>query len=54
MRERPLSEERLVGFAEQVGVAPGIVVGQLQKRKRLVQVTPLNKLKRFSFDLAAI
>jgi addiction module HigA family antidote len=54
MKERPLSEERLVGFAEQVGVAPGIVVGQLQKRKRLVQVTPLNKLKRFSFDLAAV
>jgi addiction module HigA family antidote len=54
MRERPLSEERLVRFAEQIGVAPGIVVGQLQKRKRLVQATPLNKLKRYSFDLAAI
>ena len=54
MRERPLSAERLVGFAKEVGVAPGIVVGQLQKRRRLVQITPLNKLKRFSFDLAAI
>jgi HTH-type transcriptional regulator/antitoxin HigA len=54
MREKPLSEERLIRFAEHIGVAPGIVVGQLQKRKRLVQVTPLNKLKRFSFDLAAI
>jgi HTH-type transcriptional regulator/antitoxin HigA len=54
MRERPLSEERLVRFAEEIGVAPGIVVGQLQKRKRLVQATPLNKLKRYSFDLAAI
>jgi hypothetical protein len=30
------------------------VVGQLQKRKRLVPATPLNKLKRFSFDLASI
>ena len=54
MRERPLSEQRLVAFAEQVGVSPGIVVGQLQKRKRLVPVTQLNKLKRFSFDLTAI
>jgi addiction module HigA family antidote len=54
MRQRPLSEERLVGFAAQVGVSPGIVVGQLQKRKRLVPMTPLNKLKRFSFDLTAI
>jgi addiction module HigA family antidote len=54
MRERPLSEERVVRFAEQIGIAPGIVVGQLQKRKRLVPASPLNKLKRFSFDLAAI
>ena len=54
MRERPLSEKRLVEFAAQVGVSPGIVVGQLQKRKRLVPVTQLNKLKRFSFDLTAI
>lgn len=54
MRERPLSEQRLLAFAEQIGVAPGIVVGQLQKRKRLVQATPLNKLKRFSFDLTSI
>jgi HTH-type transcriptional regulator/antitoxin HigA len=54
MREKPLSEERLVRFAEQIGIAPGIVVGQLQKRKRLVPATPLNKLKRFLFDLAAI
>ena len=54
MRERPLSEQRLVAFAAQVGVSPGIVVGQLQKRKRLVLVTQLNKLKRFSFDLTSI
>jgi len=54
MKERPLSEDRLVAFAAQMGVSAGILVGQLQKRKRLVQVTPLNKLKRFSFDLTAI
>jgi addiction module HigA family antidote len=54
MKERPLSADRLVAFAAQVGVSPGIVVGQLQKRRRLVPVTPLNKLKRFAFDLAAI
>lgn len=54
MRERPLSEDRLVKFAAQIGISPGIVVGQLQKRKRLVPATPLNKLKKFSFDLTAI
>lgn len=54
MRERPLSEDRLVTFAAQIGVSPGIVVGQLQKRRRLVPATPLNKLKKFSFDLTAI
>jgi Zn-dependent peptidase ImmA (M78 family) len=54
MKERPLSEDRLVAFAEQMGVSAGILVGQLQKRKRLVPVTPLNKLKRFQFDLTAI
>ena len=33
-------------FAERVGIAPGIVVGRLQKEKLLVWNTRLNKLKR--------
>jgi HTH-type transcriptional regulator / antitoxin HigA len=51
MRERPISKTRIVGFADEMGVSPGIVVAQLQKHNRLFMGTPFNKLKRFSFDL---
>ena len=53
MREKPL-EGKVLQFADAYNVAPGIVVGQLQNRRRLVPATPLNKLKRFSFDLTAV
>jgi Zn-dependent peptidase ImmA (M78 family) len=53
MRERPLPKERIVAFSDEVGVSPGIVVAQLQKHKRLLMITPFNKLKRFSFDLTS-
>jgi HTH-type transcriptional regulator/antitoxin HigA len=54
MRERPLGKDRILAFSEQWQVSPGIVVGQLQKHRRLRMLTPLNKLKRFSFDLATV
>lgn len=54
MRERPLSKERIVSFADQHQISAGIVVAQLQKNKRLVEQTPLNKLKKFSFDLTSV
>jgi HTH-type transcriptional regulator / antitoxin HigA len=54
IRERPLPKERIIEFAEQFHVSPGIVIGQLQKHRRLPPVTTLNKLKRFSFDLTSV
>lgn len=42
---RPYSTERVVAFAEQQGIAPGIVVGRLQ-HERLIPYTHLNGLKR--------
>jgi HTH-type transcriptional regulator/antitoxin HigA len=37
-------------FADEVGIAPGIVVGQLQHRK-VLEFHELNFLRRFNFDL---
>jgi HTH-type transcriptional regulator/antitoxin HigA len=54
MREKPISKDRIVEFAEQHNVSPGIVLGQLQKRKRLPFQTNLNQLKRFKFDLTSV
>jgi len=54
MRERPLPKNRILAFAEKWQVSAGIVIGQLQKHKRLPMVTPFNKLKRFSFDLTTV
>ena len=34
-------------FANEVGVSPGIVVGRLQREKKLSWKSPLNKLKKF-------
>jgi HTH-type transcriptional regulator/antitoxin HigA len=54
MRERPLPKERILAFSQEWQVSPGIVIGQLQKHKRLPMVTQFNKLKRFSFDLTTV
>jgi Zn-dependent peptidase ImmA (M78 family) len=54
MRERPLPRNRILAFAERWQVSAGIVIGQLQKHRRLPMVTPLNKLKHFSFDLTTV
>jgi plasmid maintenance system antidote protein VapI/Zn-dependent peptidase ImmA (M78 family) len=54
MRRRPIAKEDILEFADQEGIAPGIVVAQLQKHRRLVPMTPLNKLKVGSFDLTQI
>jgi HTH-type transcriptional regulator / antitoxin HigA len=43
---KPLTKDLIVQFAADVGVSPGIVVGQLQHRRRLVYQTPLNRLKK--------
>jgi hypothetical protein len=37
-------------FAGELGIAPGIVVGQLQHRK-VLEFHKLNSLKRYQFDL---
>ena len=37
-------------FADELGIAPGIVVGQLQHRK-ILEFHQLNSLKRYQFDL---
>jgi addiction module HigA family antidote len=42
---RPFSTERVLAFAEEQGIAPGIVVGRLQ-HERLIPYTHLNGLKR--------
>jgi addiction module HigA family antidote len=39
-------------FAEEIGIAPGVVVGQLQHRK-IIKFHQLNTLKRYQFDLTA-
>ena len=54
MRKRPIAKQDILHFAEQQGIAPGIVVAQLQKHKRLVPMTPMNKLKVGSFDLTQV
>jgi hypothetical protein len=54
MRERPISKDLIFRFAEQQRIAPGIVVAQLQKHRRLVPMTPLNKLKVTHFDLTVV
>jgi HTH-type transcriptional regulator/antitoxin HigA len=43
---KPLTKDRILEFAADVGVSPGIVVGQLQHRNRLVYQTSLNGLKK--------
>ena len=53
MREKPISKDRITAFAEEHQISPGIVLGQLQKRKRLPFQTNLNQLKRFKFDLTS-
>ena len=54
MQRRPISKRDILEFADQQAIAPGIVVAQLQKHRRLVPMTPLNKLKVTSFDLTRI
>jgi HTH-type transcriptional regulator / antitoxin HigA len=54
IREHPLRRERILAFAEEWKVSPGIVLGQLQKHRRLPMVTSFNKLRRFSFDLTTV
>jgi len=50
----PFNSREVIGFARHVGVAPGIVVGQLQHRKKLGQ-NQLNGLKRrFTWDSQAM
>jgi len=44
LQQRPLSREAVVSFAEEVGIAPGIVVGRLQHDKH-IPYTHLNDLK---------
>lgn len=51
VRQRPLSKEKIAAFAEELEISPGIIVGQLQWRKRLPPVTSLNKLKKAGYDL---
>jgi addiction module HigA family antidote len=54
VRQRPITKTLILGFASEMGVSPGIVVGQLQARKRLPMVTALNTLKRRGYDLSDI
>jgi HTH-type transcriptional regulator/antitoxin HigA len=42
---KPLSRNRVIAFAHDLGVAPGIVVGRLQHEKR-IPYSHLNELKR--------
>jgi hypothetical protein len=53
MRERPISKDLILRFAQH-RIAPGIVVAQLQKHRRLVPMTPLNTLKVTPFDLTVV
>lgn len=47
------TQARIVEFARQIGIAPGIVVGRLQKEGLLPWATPLNRLKqRFEWRAA--
>ena len=46
VREGPFNKEHVIQFAEEVGVAKGIVVGRLQHDKHLPFNSPLNKLKK--------
>jgi hypothetical protein len=54
VRQKPITKTLIIGFASEMGVSPGIVVGQLQARKRLPMVTTLNTLKRRGYDLTDI
>jgi hypothetical protein len=54
MRERPISKDLILSFAEQQRIAPGIVVAQLQKHRRLVPMMRLNKLKITPFYLTVV
>jgi HTH-type transcriptional regulator/antitoxin HigA len=54
VRRKPISKNQIIEFAEQVGVSPGIVVGQMQARNRLPLVTNLNRLKRKEYDLTVL
>ncbi len=42
--QQPLSEQRIVRFAQDIGIAPGIVVGRLQK-EQVIPYTRYNQLK---------
>jgi HTH-type transcriptional regulator/antitoxin HigA len=53
-RQKPITKNLILGFASEMGVSPGIVVGQLQARKRLPMVTILNTLKRSGYDLTDV
>jgi HTH-type transcriptional regulator / antitoxin HigA len=50
VQQKLFSETSVKSFASQIGIAPGIVVGQLQ-HKQLLPITHLNKLKqRYCWD----
>jgi len=42
---RPFSAKRICAFAQELGIAPGIVVGRLQ-HEQLIQFSQFNQLKR--------
>lgn len=54
IRQKPITKDQIIEFAAQVGVSPGIIVGQMQARQRLPLVTTLNKLKRKGYDLTSV
>ncbi|MCR5295668.1 MAG: helix-turn-helix domain-containing protein [Lachnospiraceae bacterium] len=45
LEQKDYSEEKILGFAKQQGIAPGIVVGRMQ-RERLIKYSELNNLKK--------
>ena len=44
LEQKDYSEEKILGFARQQGIAPGIIVGRMQ-RERLLKYSELNNLK---------
>jgi addiction module HigA family antidote len=48
--ERSVDETSIQHFADKIGIAPGIVVGQLQHR-RVLEFHQMNSLKWYQFDL---
>lgn len=45
LRRGKFSKQAIIGFADELGVAPGVVVGWLQAQGELPRDTPLNALK---------